>query len=43
MIYFHITRENEIYMLYAYPKNTQEELTYEQLKLFKALVTEELK
>lgn len=43
MIYYHITRDNEVYMLYAYPKNTQEDLTNEQLKLFKALVTEELK
>jgi hypothetical protein len=43
VIYFHITRDNEVYMLYAYTKNTQEDLTNEQLKLFKALVTEELK
>ena len=43
VIYFHLTQDNEIYMLYAYPKNTQEDLTNEQLRLFKALVTEELK
>ena len=42
VIYYWITAEEQIYMLYAYPKSKQENLTLAQLKLLKDVVTEEL-
>lgn len=42
ILYFWITQQDQIYMLYAYPKNTQENLTQAQLTLLKKAVTAEL-
>lgn len=41
VIYYRI-EENQIYMLFAYQKNQQEDLTVEQLKVLSALIAEEL-
>lgn len=41
VIYYRI-EEDVIYMLFAYPKNKQEDLTTEQLKVLSALVAEEV-
>ena len=41
VIYYKI-EDNEIYMLFAYPKNKQEDLTTEQLKVLRTIVAEEL-
>jgi hypothetical protein len=41
VIYYKI-EEDEIYMLFAYPKNKQEDLTIEQLKVLRTIVAEEL-
>lgn len=37
-IYYWMTAKDQIYMLYAYPKNIQEELTQDQKKLLKQIV-----
>ena len=37
-IYYWVKDEEQIYMLYIYPKSEQEELTPEQKKLLKAVV-----
>lgn len=42
VIYYFITKEDQIYMLYAYSKNKSEDLTTEQLKQLKSLVEEQL-
>lgn len=42
VIYYWITAEDELYMLYAYPKSKQEDLTSEQLSVLKTVVEEEL-
>ena len=42
VIYYRI-EENEIYLLFAYPKNEQENLTVEQLKLLTKVVKEEFR
>ena len=42
IIYYWITAEDQIYMLYAYPKAKQENLTPDQLKTLKKVVEEEL-
>lgn len=41
VIYYKI-EEDEIYMLFAYAKNKQEDLTMEQLKVLRTIVAEEL-
>lgn len=42
IIYYWITKEDQIYMLYAYTKTKQENLTAEQLSILKKVVEEEL-
>jgi hypothetical protein len=42
VIYYKI-EEDQIYMLFAYPKNKQEALTSEQLKVLRTLIAKELK
>ena len=42
IIYYWITAEDQIYMLYAYPKVKQENLTPDQLSTLKKIVEEEL-
>lgn len=37
-IYYWVTQDEHIYMLYVYPKNEQEDLTPEQKKTLKAIV-----
>jgi hypothetical protein len=41
VIYYNVQLE-EIYMLFAYPKNKQEDLTNDQLRVLRTLVSEEL-
>ena len=41
VIYYRI-EENQIFMLFAYPKNKQEDLTTEQLKVLRTLIANEL-
>lgn len=43
VIYYWITAEDELYMLYAYPKAKQEDLTSQQLSVLKTVVEEELR
>ncbi|WP_422140078.1 type II toxin-antitoxin system RelE/ParE family toxin [Endozoicomonas sp. ALC020] len=38
IIYYWVTADDQIYMLYAYPKNEQEELTADQKKMLKKMV-----
>ena len=42
VIYYFIKNEDQIYMLYAYPKNNKDDLTTDQLKQLKKLVEEHL-
>ena len=42
IIYYWITAEEQIYMLYAYPKSKQENLTPAQMNVLKKVVDEEL-
>ena len=42
VIYYRI-EENQIFMLFAYPKNKQEDLTTEQLKVLSTFIANELK
>ena len=42
VMYYWITAEDQIYMLYAYPKAKQENLTSDQLAVLKSVVEEEL-
>jgi mRNA-degrading endonuclease RelE of RelBE toxin-antitoxin system len=42
VIYYHLDKDNQIYMIYAYKKNEQSDLTKEQLKQLKLVVEEEL-
>jgi len=41
VIYYWMKSESQIYMLLAYAKNEQEDLTSEQVKLLKGLIQEE--
>jgi hypothetical protein len=41
VIYYWVTAKSQIYMLLAYPKNVQENLTEEQLRVMRALVKQE--
>ena len=43
VIYYWAMSNDQIYLLFAYPKNKQVDLTHEQLKLLKQLVEEEIK
>ncbi len=38
IIYYWVSADDQIYMLYSYPKNEQEELTADQKKLLKKMV-----
>ena len=38
IIYYWVSADDQIYMLYAYPENEQEELTAEQKKLLEKMV-----
>jgi hypothetical protein len=42
LIYYWDPGEDGIYLLFLYPKNRQEDLTPEQLKLLKRIVQEDL-
>ena len=42
VIYFFYNHDDQIYMLYAYPKNERDDLSKDQLKLLKKLVEESL-
>ena len=42
VIYFFYDHDDQIYMLYAYPKNERDDLSKDQLKLLKKLVEESL-
>lgn len=43
IIYYWATRESQIFMLFAYPKNEKENLTKEQLSILKKAVETEFK
>ena len=38
VIYYWMTKNEQIYMLYVYPKTKQEDLTSEQVKVLKSIV-----
>ena len=42
VIYYYITEDEQIFMLYAYPKSEKDDLTGIQLKQLKQLIEEEL-
>ena len=42
VIYYYFTGDEQIYMLYAYPKSKKDDLTADQLKQLKQLVEEQL-
>lgn len=42
VIYYWLTKDEQIFMLYAYKKNAQENLSKDQLKMLKRIVEEEL-
>ncbi len=42
VIYYYITEDEQIYMLYAYPKSKKDDLTADQVKQLKQLVEEQL-
>lgn len=42
VIYYHLAIEHQIYMIYAYKKNSQSDLTKDQLKQLRDVVQEEL-
>ncbi|HET6527902.1 MAG TPA: type II toxin-antitoxin system RelE/ParE family toxin [Balneolaceae bacterium] len=42
VIYFYYKNDNQIYMLYAYPKSKKDDLSKDQLKQLKRLVEEQL-
>ena len=41
VIYYWVTAKSQIYMLVAYAKNVQEDLTVDQLQVLRALVKQE--
>ncbi len=43
IIYFYCEDKRQLYMLIAYPKNKQEELTADQMKILKNIVDAELR
>lgn len=42
MIYYFVKEDEQIYMLYAYPKSEKDDLTADQLKQLKQLVEDQL-
>ena len=42
VIYYYITEEEKIYMLFAYPKSSKDDLSSKELKILRAVVKEEL-
>jgi len=42
VVYYYITEDEQIYMLYAYPKSKKDDLTADQLKQLKQLVEDQL-
>ncbi len=42
VIYYFINEDNQIYMLYAYPKSKKDDLSPDQIKQLKKLVEEKL-
>ena len=42
VIYYYFTEDEQIYMLYAYPKSKKDDLTADQLKQLKQLVEDQL-
>lgn len=42
VIYYYFTKDEQIYMLYAYPKNEKDDVTADQLKQLKQFVEEQL-
>jgi mRNA-degrading endonuclease RelE of RelBE toxin-antitoxin system len=43
VIYYYITDDEQIYMLYAYPKSKKADLSSDQIKQLKQLVEEQLR
>ncbi|MCC6298271.1 MAG: type II toxin-antitoxin system RelE/ParE family toxin [Anaerolineales bacterium] len=43
VIYFWVTQDNQILMLFMYPKNVQDNLTSQQLKILREIVEKEFK
>ena len=43
VIYYWVTIEQRVYMIYIYPKNVQDDLTDKQLKALRAIVESECK
>lgn len=41
-IIYYLIQDDEIYLLLAYPKNKQEDLTHDQLRILRNLVSEEI-
>ncbi len=42
VIYYFVSKDEQIYMLFAYPKNVKDDLTKDQIKQLKKLVEEQL-
>ena len=42
VIYYYFTKDEQIYMLYAYPKSNKDDLIADQLKQLKQLVEDQL-
>jgi len=42
IIYYYITEDEQIFMLFAYPKSSKDDLNSGELKMLKAIVEEEL-
>ncbi len=42
VIYYFLTQDNQVFMLYAYPKNESDDLSEQQIKQLKAVVQEYL-
>jgi hypothetical protein len=42
VVYYYLTEDEQIYMLYAYPKSKKDDLTADQLKQLKQLVEDQL-
>lgn len=41
-VIYHLLEDDQIYLLFAFPKNKQEDLNPEQLKTLRSIVSEEL-
>ncbi len=42
VIYYYVTDAGQLYMLYAYPKNERDDLSFQQIKQLKAIIKEYL-